>query len=203
MAPERDNLEQPPRASGVVVRPVLSAGLAFVDAARESSFHARELTRWLHAWLVTPGLMEMPATIHEPGTGTVSLVPDGAGSAGAWAGALDARFSRIVATARTRIEATLSGLVASPVDDRFLAAAIFARRVERTSGEHGSTWRATPKAEDRLSDVVLSLFAADALSNREEYDACLCVCDLCGRIAFRPDALARNRCEAHERDSLG
>jgi hypothetical protein len=199
MAPERDAREEPSHTSGVVVRPVLSAGLAFVDAARAETLHVRELTRWLQAWLVGPGLMDMPATLHEPGAGTISLPP---GSSGAWGMALDARLARIVAAARVRIAVTLSGLVASPVDDRFLAAAIFAGRVERTSGEHGSTWRSTPKATDRLSDVVLSLFAADALSNREEYDACLCVCDVCGRITFRPDALARTRCDLHE-ESLG
>jgi len=199
MSPERDAREPSSHTSGVVVRPVLSAGLAFVDAARTETLHARELSRWLHQWLVVPGLMEMPSTLHEVGAGTVSL---GSGSSVAGAAASDARLSRIVVAARARITVTLGGLIASPVDDRFLAAAIFARRVERTSGEHGATWRATPKGADRLSDVVLSLFAADALSNREEYDACLCVCDVCSRITFRPDALARFRCDLHE-ESLG
>lgn len=199
MAPERDDLEVPSSASGVVVRPVLSAGLAFVDAARGGSLHARELTRWLQAWLVTPGLMVMPTTVHEVGAGKITL---GAGS-GAWDVALDQRLTRIVTAARARIVETLGGLVANAVDDRFLAAAIFAGRVERTSGDHGATWRAMPKPTDRLSDLVLSLFAADALSNREEYDACLCVCEVCDRIVFRPGALARTRCELHEGESLG
>jgi hypothetical protein len=203
MSAERQEIEGYAGGSGVVVRPVLAAGLAFLDlaveAARAAKIRGGDITAWLKAWLVNPGLMPMPPTVQEPGAGTVAV---GTASSGAWATGTDARLCRIVAAASGRVTLTLGGMLASPVDDRFLSAAIHSGRVTRTSGERGPTWRASPSITDRLSDVVLSLFAADALSNRDEYDACLCVCDVCGKVALRPGQLARTRCEEHE-ESVG
>jgi hypothetical protein len=196
---ERDDLECGRLASGVMVRPLLAAGLAFVDGARVESFHSRELSAWLKAWLVLPGLMAMPTTVSEPSVGTVAL---GSAISGAWAAGTDARLVRIVAAARARVTATLAGLVATPVDDRFVAAAIFSGRVQRSSGSNSGrargSWLPKPAATDRLSDIVLSVFAADVLSNRDEYDASLCVCDVCGRVALDPTRLSSTLCEEHE-----
>jgi hypothetical protein len=193
MAPQRDGFLDPPPGSRIGVRPTLGAALAFLDAARAESMNAADLVHWLQASLVGPGLMPMPGTVQEPGAGTVALAP----SPGPWAAAVETRLGRVVATARVRIGITLSGLLAKPADDRFLAAAIFAGRVARTSGARGSVWQAAPRASDRLSDVVLSLFAADVLSHREEYDACLCVCAVCNRVALRAGALVQTRCGEH------
>ncbi len=200
MAPARDAFGAPSNASGVLVRPLLAAGLAFVDAATADALHARELVAWFSRWLVDPGTMPAPASVHEPGAGMVSLaaVAESRSASGVLAEALETRLGRIVATARVRVGVTLGGLLTTPVDDRFLAAAIFAGRVQRTSGDQGSGWRATPKGTERLSDVVLSLFAADALANREEYEACLCVCGVCSRVAFRPGEVDRTRCPLHD-----
>jgi hypothetical protein len=182
--------------SGVLVRPLLAAALAFMDAVPRNAFHIREAVAWYEAYLVTPGLMSMPATIQEPAAG---VVPIGEASSGGWIASLEARLARVSSTARTRVAVVLSALVASPPDDRFLMAAIAAGRVTRASGDRGPSWQPSPKPGDRLSDQVLSLFVADILSNREEYDANLCVCDLCARVSLTPNAAIRNRCDQHPR----
>lgn len=193
MAAQRDGFEESPPCSRIGVRPILGAALAFLDAARAESLDAAALTAWIQASLVGPGLMPMPATVQEPGSGTIAL----ATGPSPWAAAVEVRLARVVSAARVRVGVTLSGLIASPADDCFLTAAIFAGRVVRASGERGATWQPAPRASDRLSDVVLSLFAADALAHREEYDACLCVCAVCSRVALKALAPVRTRCEAH------
>jgi hypothetical protein len=200
MPPERDGFPTPARRSGVMARPLVAAGFAFTDAASADSLHARELVAWFSAWFVEPGVMPLPASVHEPGAGMVSLalIAQSKRASGHVDEALEARLGRIVTAARTRVGTTLAGLLASPADDRFLSAAIFASRVERSSSSQGSVWRPTPRGTERLSDVVLTLFAADILGNREEYDACLCVCSVCGRVALRTGALDRTRCLEHE-----
>ncbi len=141
----------------------------------------------------------MPATVSEPLVGTAAL---GSAISGAWAAGTDARIVRIVAAARARVAATLGGLLAAPVDDRFLSAAIFSGRVQRstgtTSGRARGSWLPRPAVADRLSDIVLAVVAADVLSNRDEYDDCLCVCDLCGLVSLDARQLSRTRCEEHE-----
>jgi hypothetical protein len=191
--------------SGVLVRPLLAAGLAFFDVATAEPFHAHALVDWFDESLVRPGIMPLPTSVHEPGAGMVTLaaMSDSRTASGVLANALEARLGRIVTAARVRVATTLGGLLAIPSEDRFFAAAIFAGRVERTSGNRGSGWRPTPTSAERLSDVVLSLFVADALANREEYDACLCVCRTCGRVALRPGVLDRTRCRVHEPDEAG
>src|SRR6185369_15612088 len=61
---------------------------------------------------------------------------------------------------------TLRGLLASPMDDRFVQAAIFSNRVQRLKG----TWLARPPMTAFLSDIVLSLFVVDVLSQRDFYE---------------------------------
>jgi len=177
--------------SGVVVRPSLSAGLCFMESARTDSLRLRELIAWMDRHLVEPGHMPAPASVQEAGVGSVSLAaPPG----DVWPGMLEARAARIVATARVRVAMTLSGLIAQPADDRFLSAAIFCGRVQREA----AAWQPNLRGDERLSDVVLSLFAADVLTQREDYDAKLCVCDACGRVWFAVDAATRTRCGQHE-----
>jgi hypothetical protein len=170
----------------------LVAALAFLDAARENTLHARELVSWLDRYLVRPGLMPMPSTVQESEVVSLREVPTGA-----WAAPFEVRLSRIVAGARVRVSVALEGLLADPPDDRFLSAAIFAGRVERGGGAHGPGWRAHPKGTDKLSDIVLSIFAADALTHREEYDQNLCVCGICGRVALVRTRGPRTRCAQH------
>ena len=195
MSAERKSIRRASQGSGLVVRPVLAAGLSFLEVARAEPVRVAELSAWIRSWLVGPGLMPMPGNVFEPGTG---IVPLGTGTSGPFAAALDARLSRLLGVSRVRVAFALGGLVASPSDDRFLSAAIFTGRVERAAGDRGVTWRPSPKMSDRLSDMALAFFAADALSNREEYDACLCVCDVCGQVELQPGRLSRTRCLQHE-----
>ena len=185
--------------SGVLVRPLLAAGLAFMDAVPRDAFRIRDAVAWFEGYLVAPGLMPMPATIQEPAAG---VVPIGEASSGGWITSLEARMTRVATTARTRVAVVLGGMCASPRDDRFLAGAIAAGRVSRVSGDRGPSWRPSPAVSDRLSDVLLSLFVADILAHREEYDANLCVCDLCARVALTPGAEIRNRCDQHRASLL-
>jgi hypothetical protein len=180
----------------MIMRSSLAAGMSFMNAARDEGFGYAELVSWFEQFLVEPGLMPMPTSVQEPGVGTIML--EGAPNS-AWAASREARAGRIVSTARVRIAVQLAGLVATKVDDRFLAAAIFAGRVQRVSGDHGASWRAQPTADERLSDIVLSVFAADALTHRDDYERELCVCDVCGRVRFAKDTSARTRCPQHQR----
>jgi hypothetical protein len=179
----------------VIVRPPLAAGMAFMDGGRQGPFGYRALLSWMEQFLVEPGLLPMPTSVQEPGVGALTIED---ASNGAWAAARDARASRIAATARVRVAVHLAGLIAKPVDDRFLAGSIFAGRVQRVLGEHGGSWRPMPLGDDRLSDVVLSLFAADVLTNREDYESQLCVCDVCGRVGFSRAPVIRTRCAQHQ-----
>jgi hypothetical protein len=191
-----DAHDAPPCGSGfLVVRPALAGALAFVEAARTGTLDVGSLLHWLDCHVVGPGFMSRPGHVHEPGIGKVPI--DVRGNL-AWTPGHAARLSRIVATARVRVAVLLGGLLSSPPDDRFLNAAIFAGRVERAAGAHGSVWRPCPTEGDQLSDIVLSLFASDVLSHREEYDRALCVCDMCGRVSLTPDAPSRRRCAQHE-----
>ena len=184
-----------PPGSRVIVRPPLAAGMAFMNAAREGALGYRQVVSWMEQFLVEPGLLSMPASVQEEGIGTIVVeeAPNGP-----WATAREVRAARIVSTARVRVAVQLTGLISRPVDDRFLAGAIFSGRVQRVWGEHGASWRPTLVADERLSDVVLSLFVADILANREDYESQLCVCDVCGRVSFSKGAVIRTRCAQHQ-----
>ena len=196
-AAERMSDPPSPPGSRVIVRAPLAAGMTFMNASRDEAFGYDELLAWVDQFLVEPGLMPMPTSIQEPGAGTISV--EGGAPNSAWATSREARAGRIASTARARVAVQLGGLLATPVDDRFLAAAIFAGRVQRVSMDHHASWRAQPVADERLSDLVLSLFAADVLTNREDYERELCVCEVCGRVRFAKDPAARTRCSQHLR----
>ena len=103
----------------------------------------------------------------------------------------------MLAAARARILSALRGLRALPPDDRFLSAAIFSGRVRRQSAAARSEWAARPELTAPLSAMVLSLFAVDILTHREQYDRELCLCEVCGRLWFDPEAEMRTRCADH------
>ncbi|APR77301.1 Hypothetical protein A7982_02648 [Minicystis rosea] len=166
-----------------------------MDAARSDDLRIADLAGWLRGHLVEHGFMLMPDSVHEP---TVGTVPLNDGAPPSWTSTRELRAARIVATTRERVTAALRGLLVRPVDDRFLTAAIFAGRVARVTTEHGTAWRPRLQRSDRLSDVVLACFAADALDHRNQYDVELCVCDVCGRISFDERPTLRTRCLHHE-----
>jgi hypothetical protein len=197
--------------SGAIVRPALAAALSFMEMTSGDDCGVAELAGWMKHRLVEPGLMPMAETVHEKGIGSVSLSQAGpdsrAPSSGepwdpagrtheAWSAPIEARLTRIVAAARARVAETLRALVAQPGDDRFLAAAIFAGRVQRATTLRGSEWVPSPGVSDRLSDVVLALFAADILAHREDYERGIRVCETCGRMCFGPAAVVEACCGA-------
>ena len=196
LTPDPFDAVTPVGRSHASMRFLLGAGLSFMEGARDESFQVASLRSWMQRCLIGPGLMVMPTMVQEVGVGAASL--DEASTSGRVTSSSALRVGRIIAASRARCAAQLGGLVARPPDDRFLSAAIFGGRVQRASGQRGPMWQPTPQPTDRLSDIVLSLFAADILSNREEYDAHLCVCDTCGAVCFtQHDRDLRDRCDEH------
>ncbi len=185
-------ITDPSPASRRAGRTALVAGLGFMALTGDERTRFGDLVTWLADYVVGPGLAPSPVSAHEPSVGSVNFeeVPSRPGGPG---GARDKRAGRIVGTARVRVAMRLSGLLARPPDDRFLAEAIFAGRVQRAGG----VWSAAVAPDERLSDLVLALFAADVLSHREDYDARLCVCEICGDVSLRDDAETRTRCAQH------
>jgi hypothetical protein len=181
-----------PAQVGPKNRAEIVAGLAFLDASAVPSWGIEGLRDWFTQHLVEPGYMSAPILVNEPSAGSVTLHGSGAES-------LTSRSNlpRLLAAARIRIMSALRGLIASPADDRFLAAAIFAGRVRRRRVFGENRWVAQPEPTAPLSGIVLSLFAVDVLSHRDEYDRHLCVCDLCNRITFQESALRRKSCPDH------
>jgi hypothetical protein len=173
----------------VLFRPALACAIAFLDAVQQDALDAPALNAWFDTHLVKPGVLAHPPTVQEPGVGVVSLrdLP-----ASTWAASYDDRLRAIVRAARLRVSLSLQGLLATPPDDRFLTSAIFAARVVREVH-----WRAKLKGTERLSDIVLAVLAADILTHRDEYDAALCVCTICGQVSLSRNAKLRNRCAVH------
>lgn len=184
-----------PAQVGPEDRAAVVAGLAFLDASAAPAWGVGRLRDWFAQHLVEPGYMRSPLLVTEPSAGSVTLH-------GSDTKSLTSRSNlpRVLATARSRVISALRGLHASPTDDRFLAAAIFAGRVRRrrmSNESSESRWVAQPEPTAPLSCIVLSLFAVDVLSHRDEYDKHLCVCDVCNRITFQESALHRKSCPDH------
>jgi hypothetical protein len=173
-------------------RRALIAGLAFLEGSADPGWSARGVRDWFDQHLVEPGHMRAPAAITEPGAGRASLLESDADPLTS-----SSIVPRLVAGARLRTITALRGLNASPTDDRFLSAAIFAGRVQRLRGRSESYWVPQPEPTAPLSGIVLSLFAVDVLSHRDEYEKRLSVCDICDRITFQDGALRRTSCPAH------
>jgi hypothetical protein len=175
-------------------RHALVAALMFLERAHQRSLHVGALDAWFQRHLVGAGWMPWPGQVSERMVGGVALVP---GSGSMATPDLAARCELIVQEARALVVITLRGFIAVDSDDRFLSAAIFRDRVQRDSRGMMAGWVPRPRASDPLSEIVLSLFAADILGNRETYDRALGVCRVCGRVAFDPSSLERPRCPAH------
>jgi hypothetical protein len=173
-------------------RRALLAGITFIEDTASGRMSIRELRDWFDRHVVVPGVMPRPVMVNEPVAGSVPLHPSGASAALAEQG-----VQRLLFAARSRVVSALRGLISQPVDDRFLAGAIFAGRVRRRRVIETSQWVSHPEPTAPLSGIVLSLFAVDVLSNREEYDRQLCVCDVCGRVSFQDVPVTRRHCSEH------
>ena len=180
--------ESSPSSTGtrMLARPFLVGGITFMDAAFSAALDQRELVAWMDRFLVTPGLMPVTVTVHEPSVGAAALEGDSG-----------TRLPRIVSAARLRAAAQLGGLVAKPRDDSFLTTALVSGRVQRVRADGEARWRPHLRGHEALGDMVMALFVADILENREQYDARLVVCEACGRVAFGGAFAARTRCAVH------
>jgi hypothetical protein len=168
-------------------RDALAGALAFLEGSAAPGFGVDELSAWFEEHLVATGAMRTPLLVTEPSAGTVALYESRPPPA--------ETVARIVVAARSRVVTALRGLLATPMDDRFLAAAIFAGRVSRQRAKGSARWVARIESTTPLSGVVLSLFAVDVLTHRDIYDNLLSVCDTCNRVTF--DDVARRSCPAH------
>jgi hypothetical protein len=176
-------------------RGALIGALAFVEGVGIGAMGAREIKTWIEEYLVRAGRMQKPTQLTEPMAGTLPL--DTLATPTAPPSATKAMLDRILGRARSRVVVTLRGLITDPVDDTFLETAKTTNRVQPLGVGGKISWIARPQREDSLSDIVVSLFAADILSNRALYDQNLCVCDTCGRVSFRAKMMARTGCREH------
>jgi hypothetical protein len=184
-----------PPAMAVLVsrnRHALVAALTFLDRATQRTLDVAALDAWIQRYLVGTGWMAWPGQVSERIVGGVALGPGSAATP-----ELAARCEAIVQEARALVVITLRGFISVECDDRFLSAAIFRDRVQRDARGMMAGWVPRPRVEDPLSEIVLSLFAADILGNRETYDRALGVCRICGRVGFDPAGLERPRCSTH------
>jgi hypothetical protein len=191
-APVHAHAPPPPSAGGPRPRAELVAGLSFLEASRNSRWSALGVREWFDEHLVQPGLMMTPVVVTELAAGTAAL--HGTSNQGLTS---QERLPRVLTTARIRVLTALRGLLASPVDDRFLMTAIFNGRVRRVRIDGANRWVVRPEPTATLSSIVLSLFAADVLSNRETYDRSLCVCEMCDRVTFEAGTPRRTSCPDH------
>ncbi len=181
-----------PQFPATAERNGLLAAVTFIEDSASGSMTIRELRAWFDQHVVSRGVMARPVMINEPSVGSIPLNPSGA-----LMGLAEQSIQRLVLIARGRIVGTLRGLIAQPVDDRFLAGAIFAGRVRRRRVADASRWVAHPEPTAPLSGIILSLLAVDILTHREEYDHHLCVCETCGRVSFQDKPTSRRHCPEH------
>ena len=175
-------------------RGALVGGVAFVEGV-PGGWSRAELAAWIEEHLVAPGRMLRPSTASEAVVGAIALDP--ATSATGPRVATLAELPKLLAIARSRVVVALRAFVATPSDDRFLKAALFAGRVERVRVGNNNVWLARPREQDQLGDVVLSLFAADVLMQREFHEQNLCVCEVCGRVSFQRAVTSVSGCTEH------
>lgn len=179
-------------------RAELLAGLAFLESSHNPSWDAPGLCAWFDEHLVQTGCMMTPVVVTEVSAGTVAL--HGSSAQGI---ASHSRLPTVLTAARIRVITAIRGLLASPIDDRFLTAAIFTGQVRRTRIDRANRWVVRPEPTSTLSSIVLSLFAADVLAHRETYDRSLSVCDSCDRVTFVAATESRTSCAAHLPSSSG
>ena len=177
-----------PRSHGA--RPLLVAAKVFLDATYVGGWTNRDLHEWFDRHIVSAGWMPLPIAVNEPGAGTIPLH-------GAGAEVPSQRLLDLLGAARAVVVTTLRGLLASPMDDRFLAAVIYAGRVRRRRFHGETEWTPTPEPSAPLSAVLMSILTADILAHRDFYKEQLTICDLCARVDFEEGLAQRRRCASH------
>ncbi|WP_437676053.1 hypothetical protein [Sorangium sp. So ce131] len=162
----------------MLTSPSLAGALDFMQVTTRP-WEPHELRAWLNHHVLAPGWMKAPRAVREPGAATVALC------------ALDEQpeaVAALTARARERVTNVLLDFVAPDPGGRFRRAALYSARVRWCVVGDRSGWLPAPGENDFLSDIVLSLFAAEILSNAEIYQRHMTVCVGCGRVAFAQDA---------------
>lgn len=118
-------------------------------------------------------------------------------------GVVERGSTRVGVVARVRVLDALTRLQRSPPDDGFLQGAISRGEVRRVrpSGAKSRAWAPVLPASTPggipLSSLVLSLFAADMLRARADYETNLRVCRSCGSVAFDAEESGARACPLH------
>jgi hypothetical protein len=176
-------------------RRALLGGVAFVEGTA-AGWGCWELTGWFEDHLVKRGYMaRAPQFVSEPPIGLVTLDPRASASQDPAVMGID-RLPAVLSAARARVVETLRAILPPARDVRFAAAALEAGRVKAIVEDGRAAVTPSPDESDRLSDIALSLFAADMLDFREFYETELCVCSTCGRVSFEPTK-GRTGCFQH------
>ncbi|MGK3988903.1 hypothetical protein WME99_38020 [Sorangium sp. So ce136] len=177
----------------MIASPSLAGALQFMQVTTRP-WEPHELAAWLHEHIVAPGWMRVPRALREPGAETVELA------------GIDEQHREVAALverARRRVALALLDFVAPNPDGGFLRAALYSARVRWSVVGDRSGWLPAPRESDLLSDIVLSLFAAEILSDAELYRSHMTVCAGCGRVAFAQEARPRSagcpRCDGEVR----
>lgn len=195
--PRREKLDQGKVATMISGtegdRHALIGTLELMECATNGRMTVPDLITWFEEYLVKPGYMRRPTRVFENGVGTVYL-----GDTRHRRHLQDATLRRVLEVARKEVCTVLAGLLENPPDDRFIKFNIVTRRIYRSDTEPKPGWFVRARADDRLSGIMLSLLAADVMSNQHTYYQRLSVCSECGRISFRLDTTDRKRCPAHD-----
>ncbi|WP_436607382.1 hypothetical protein [Sorangium sp. So ce1036] len=165
----------------MLASPSLAGALQFMQVTTRP-WEPHELTAWLHEHIVAPGWMKAPRAVREPGADVVALC-----------GIEDRRHevAALAERARRRVALALLDFVAPNPEGGFLRAALYSARVRWSAAVDRAGWLPAPRESDFLSDIVLSLFAAEILSGAELYRSHMTVCAACGRVAFAQEARPR------------
>jgi hypothetical protein len=163
-----------------VPRDSLIGGLKFVEGAATGRLGRATLYFWIEEFAAPIGATG-PVAVREAMNGAVPLYPRPQGVS---ALVLDARVDGVIREANTQVIAALSALAGPEKSDDFVRDAVARGRVKQISFGKQPLWAALPCLEDRLSEVVLTLFAADVLSFRDQYRDDFRICDVCQRPSF-------------------
>lgn len=178
--------------------------MAFTEGVR-TGWIASDLISWIDEHLVASRRLDIRGehaqTVREHGAGIVSL------SGAARVSTRDrvrtsSQVPVIIAAARMRVIDELRVTVRTG-ETHFVNAALYAGRVARERAADGKPqWFVYVSEDDALSDQVLALFAADALTNPSHYEHDIAVCDACGRVTFQSSPASRRGCDSHPYGSL-
>ena len=180
-----------------------TSALAFTEGTR-TGWIASDLCAWIEEHLIVPERMAVRdgrvSLVREHGVGAVSLIDKAAGRRERVR--TSSQVPVVIAAARDRVVQALRGTVRSG-ETGFVNAALYAGRVSRERGSDGCPhWFVYVSEDDALSDQVLALFAADALTSPTDYETEIAVCDACGAVSFGTGTSSRRGCPTHPYGSL-